>query len=75
MVSGLFGPAGRALGAESILETSQHRKIVEVPSIAVVAWWNSAHKTFSMILGLMRGTARLLPVGGALLISRNTTSA
>ena len=52
MVSGLFRPTEGALGAESVLETSQHRKIVEVPSMAVVAWWNSAHKTFSMMLGL-----------------------
>ena len=37
MVSGLFEPAEGALGAESILETSQHRKIVGVPSMAVVA--------------------------------------
>ena len=50
MVSGLFGPAEGALGAESILEASQRRKIVEVPSIAVVAWWNSAYRAFSMIV-------------------------
>lgn len=71
MVSGLFGPAEGALGAESILETSQHRKIVQVPSMAVVAWWDSAHRTFSNDSrpdGLMRGIARLLPIGGALLI-------
>ena len=52
MVSGLFGPAEGALGAESILGTSQHKKIVEVPSMAVVARWNSAHRTFSMIVDL-----------------------
>lgn len=52
MVSGLFGPAEGAPGAESILVISQHRKIVEVLSMAVVTWWNSAHRAFSMIADL-----------------------
>ena len=52
MVSGLFGPAEGAPGAESILGTSQHRKIVEVPSMAAVVWWNLAHRIFSMIVDL-----------------------
>jgi len=36
MVFGLFGPAEGAPGPEINLETSQHRKIVEVLSMAVV---------------------------------------
>jgi len=69
MVSGLFGPAEGALGAESILETLQHRKIVKVPSMAVEVELGAQDFFYdSRPDGLMRGIARLLPIGGALLI-------
>jgi hypothetical protein len=71
MVSGLFGPAEGAPGLESILETSQHRKIVEAPSMAVVCMVELGAQDFfydSRLDGLMRGIARLLLIGGALLI-------
>lgn len=50
MVSGLFGPAEGALGAESILETSRHRKIIEMELGAQDFFYESQPD------GLMRGS-------------------
>jgi len=44
--------SGESTQAREYPKPSQHRKIVEVPSMGVVVWWNLTHRTFSMIVDL-----------------------
>jgi len=71
MVSGLFGPAEGALGAESILGTSQHKddRRSTIDGCGYTVELGAQDFLYdSRPDGLMRGIARLLPIGGALLI-------